>query len=101
MRAAETAMVDTSAIQNADGDANSWLVYGRNLAGHRYSPLTAIDASSVGGLSVAWKKNLGPPVAMEATPLVSQGVMYVTTGNSTVYALDAKSGATKWKYVYP
>jgi alcohol dehydrogenase (cytochrome c) len=93
--------VTSMMLQSADTDANSWLWYGRDLGAHRYSPLTGIDPSTVSQLSLAWKKSLGPPVAMEGTPIVSHGVMYVTTGNSTVYALDAVSGATKWSYVYP
>ncbi len=100
-RADEAGGVTAMRLEAADGDANSWLWYGRDLSAHRYSPLTAIDASTVGKLSLAFKKTLGPPVAMEATPIVANGVMYVTTGNSTVWALDAVTGATKWVYKYP
>jgi alcohol dehydrogenase (cytochrome c) len=97
----ETAGITSTALEGADADSGSWLWYGRNLSAQRYSPLTSIDASSVTRLSLAWKKTLGPAVAMEATPLVANGVMYVTTGNSTVWALDAVTGAKKWMYKYP
>ncbi len=90
-----------SDIENADHDANSWLVYGRNLAAHRYSPLTQISTANVKGLATAWSKQLGLPASMEGTPIVANGVMYVTTGKSAVYAVDAKSGKTIWSYVYP
>ena len=97
----EAPVVGAAQIENADSDPNSWLTYGRDLSAHRYSPLSKIDASNVGTLSVAWKKTLGPPVSTESTPIVSDGTMYVTTGNATVWAVDAVTGATKWTYKYP
>jgi alcohol dehydrogenase (cytochrome c) len=97
----DTSGVTAMKLESAGSDANSWLWYGRDLGATRFSPLTGIDASTISHLSLAWKKTLGPPVAMEATPIVSDGVMYVTTGNSTVWALDAITGAKKWMYKYP
>ena len=94
-------VVGAAQLENADSDANSWLTYGRDLSAHRYSPLTTIDASNVKTLSVLWKKTLGPPVSTESTPIVSDGTMYVTTGNATVWAVDAVTGAKKWVYKYP
>lgn len=99
--ASETPGVTAMKLQDAESDAGSWLWYGRDLGAHRYSPLTAVDPSTVSQLSLAWKKTLGPAVSMEATPIVSDGVMYVSTGNSTIWALDAVTGAKKWSYVYP
>jgi alcohol dehydrogenase (cytochrome c) len=78
-----------------------WPVYGRTVAAHRYSPLDQISTANVGTLAPAWKTTLGAPIGMEGTPLVSHGVMYVTTGKSAVYALDAKTGQKLWSYVYP
>jgi alcohol dehydrogenase (cytochrome c) len=85
----------------ATDDGSSWLWYGRDLGASRFSSLQGIDKSSVSKLSLAWKKTLGPAVAMEGTPIVSNGTMYVTTGNSTIWAFDAASGAKKWVYIYP
>jgi alcohol dehydrogenase (cytochrome c) len=84
--------------QDTDG---TWPVYGRTLHGERFSPLDQISTSNVGSLSTAWKNVLGPPIGMEATPIVVHGIMYVTTGKSAVYALDAKTGKTLWSYIYP
>jgi alcohol dehydrogenase (cytochrome c) len=95
------AAVGAAQIEGADQDANSWLVYGRTLSAQRHSPLTQIDASNVKRLVAAWTKTLGPASSMEGTPIVSNGVMYLTTGKSTVYAVDAVTGKTIWKYVYP
>ncbi len=90
VRAADTGMM---------GD--SWLQYGRDLTGQRFSPLQGLTPAAVHGLTLAWKKTLGPPVSMEATPIVSGGVEYVTTGNAAVFALDAATGKTLWSYAYP
>jgi alcohol dehydrogenase (cytochrome c) len=88
-------------LTGAATNANDWLTYGRDLGAQRYSPLTSVNASNVKGLTLAWSKTLGPPISMEATPLVANGVMYLTTGTSIVHALDAKTGATIWTYKYP
>jgi alcohol dehydrogenase (cytochrome c) len=100
--AADAPGVSSEQLEGAGSDdGSSWLWYGRDLGAQRYSPLASVDKSSVSKLSLAWKKDLGPPVAMEGTPIVSNGVMYVTTGNSTIWAFDAVSGAKKWVYKYP
>ena len=77
-----------------------WLTYGMSDAGQRFSPLTAINAKTIDKLQPAWSRSLGTPVSMEGTPIVKDGVMYVTTGLSTVWALDARTGAVKWTYTY-
>ena len=92
--------VSPNRLANAQQDPNSWLTYGRDLGATRYSPLSQIDATNAGGLALAWKKSLGTPVSMEATPIVSNGVEYVTTGKSAIFALDAVTGKTIWKYTY-
>jgi alcohol dehydrogenase (cytochrome c) len=105
MRAATADQAQGVSSQQLEGagtdDGSSWLWYGRDLGASRYSPLQGLDKSSVSKLTLAWKKTLGPPVAMEGTPIISNGVMYVTTGNSTIWAFDAASGAPKWVYKYP
>ncbi|MBD5633710.1 MAG: PQQ-binding-like beta-propeller repeat protein [Candidatus Eremiobacteraeota bacterium] len=93
--------VSADQLVNAQQDPNSWLTYGRDLGAQRFSPLTQIDTSNASGLTLAWKKTLGPAITMEGTPIVSNGVEYVTTGKSAIFALDAKTGKTIWSYKYP
>ncbi len=88
-------------LANAQQDPNSWITYGRDLGAGRFSPLSQISTSNVSGLTLAWKKTLGDPVSMEGTPIVSNGVEYVTTGKAAIFALDAKTGKTIWSYKYP
>jgi len=84
----------------ASAQSAEWPVYGNTEDGHRFSPLTGITAASVGSLKLAWSKQLGPPVSMEGTPIVKGDTMYVSTGGGALWALDARTGATKWSYVY-
>jgi quinohemoprotein ethanol dehydrogenase len=82
-----------------DGGAPSeWVTYGRTASEQRFSPLTQIDESTVSRLGLAWSFDLGTLRALEATPLVKDGVMYVTSAWSLVYALNTKTGALLWTY---
>jgi alcohol dehydrogenase (cytochrome c) len=100
MPAASTG-VSPDQLANAQQDPNPWLTYGRDLSATRYSPLSQITTANASGLGLAWKKSLGAPTTMEGTPIVNNGVEYVTTGKSAIYALDAKTGKTIWSYIYP
>ncbi len=79
----------------------SWPSYDGNLSGNRFSPLTGIDTTNVHRLAPAWIFPIpGAPRALEVTPVVVDGVMYVTTVNEA-YALDARSGREIWHYRRP
>jgi PQQ-dependent dehydrogenase (methanol/ethanol family) len=74
---------------------------GGNLANQRYSALDQINTSNIKSLGGAWmirveEGNRGAPLG--GTPIVLDGVMYVTTGSQNVIALDARSGNVKWRY---
>ncbi len=75
-----------------------WLHYGNDYANTRYSDLKQINAGNVNRLKVAWMHSLGTLETQESTPLVVGDTMYVTssTGPRYVFALDAKTGKTKW-----
>jgi quinohemoprotein ethanol dehydrogenase len=75
-----------------------WLSYGRDYAEQRFSPLTSISDQNVGQLGLAWSADLDTARGQEATPLMHDGVLYVTTAWSMVKAYDAKTGALKWSY---
>ncbi|MCL5769998.1 MAG: PQQ-binding-like beta-propeller repeat protein, partial [Planctomycetes bacterium] len=84
----------------ADNDPNNWLLYGRNYQAWRYSPLTQITRQNVGRLSLAWQLDTGTHEAFEASPIVVNGVMYVSTPWNHVLALDAVTGKLYWRYAY-
>jgi glucose dehydrogenase len=75
-----------------------WLAYGRDQAETHFSPLTQISTTTVTGLDRAWSTELGAPGTLETTPLMSNGVLYATGPWSTVFAIDARTGAVKWTW---
>jgi PQQ-dependent dehydrogenase (methanol/ethanol family) len=98
-RAALPAAVDAARIRNADREPGNWMSYGRTYDEQRFSPLTSIDTETVSRLGLAWYVDLDTAArAQESTPLVIDGVMYVTTAWSKVLALDAASGRRIWSY---
>jgi quinoprotein glucose dehydrogenase len=84
-----------------------WPSYGRTPAGDRHSPLTQIDTSNVSKLRVAWRFHTGEgaaefktkaPTALEVTPLVFRGTMYLSTPLGRVFAIDPTTGVERWRY---
>ncbi|WP_411287452.1 PQQ-dependent dehydrogenase, methanol/ethanol family [Phenylobacterium sp.] len=88
--------VDARRIAAADGA--EWLTYGRTYDEQRFSPLKQIDRRTVAGLGVAWWAEFDTDRGQEATPLVADGVLYVTTAWSKVHAFDAAGGKRLWSY---
>ena len=78
-------------IENAK-TGKDWPTHGFDYAETRFSPLSQISADNVENLGLAWSYNLGSERGVEATPLVVDGVMYVSASWSIVHALDAKTG---------
>jgi alcohol dehydrogenase (cytochrome c) len=71
------------------------------LSGNRFSPLDQINTRNVGQLAPRWMFTVqGAPRALQVTPVVADGVMYVTSVNEA-YALDARSGREIWHYSRP
>ncbi|MEQ9003310.1 MAG: PQQ-dependent dehydrogenase, methanol/ethanol family [Pseudomonadales bacterium] len=88
----------TDAARIAAADAQQWLSHGRGYDEQRFSPLAAIHRGNVGALGLTWQFATGDHRGMEATPIVADGVMYVSTAWSRVVALDAASGRLLWRY---
>ncbi len=91
-------VVDAARIQAADTEPGSWMSTGRTYGEQRFSPLTQINADNVGKLGLAWTYRLDVDRATEGTPIVVDGIMYVTSAFSIVTALDPVSGKQLWKY---
>jgi quinohemoprotein ethanol dehydrogenase len=91
------AAVDTARISTASA-GDEWLTYGGTYDEQRHSKLNQINKENVSQLGVAWTYDLATNRGVESTPIVVDGVMYVTSAWSVVYALDAKTGAEKWVY---
>ena len=90
--------VDAARIRNARSTPGDWLTYGGTYDEQRHSLLTGITTENAGELGVAWTYDLATSRGVEATPIVVDGVMYVTSAWSIVYALDAATGEELWVY---
>jgi quinohemoprotein ethanol dehydrogenase len=93
-----TEQVNTERLISADATPEDWLSYGKNYNEDRFSPLDQITKSNIDSLGLAWSINLGTKRGIEATPIVVNGIMYVTGPWSVVYAIDARKGELLWTY---
>ncbi|MCY4534538.1 MAG: hypothetical protein OXB91_04170, partial [Bryobacterales bacterium] len=86
-----------------DGPSREWRHYGGTAGANRYSPADQINRSNVARLKPAWVHHTGdsmdrPQTTIECTPIVVDGVMYITTARVKVQALDAASGKLIWSF---
>ena len=93
-----SAPVNAARLDNAERDSGNWLSYGRTYSEQRYSPLARISDSNAKQLGLAWYADLDTDRGQESTPLVIDGVLYVSTAWSMVKAYDAKTGKPLWSY---
>ena len=97
-----------AASRDASVTPGEWPSYGNDLGGTRYSPLAQIDRGNVGRLRVAWTYRTGEVAgvspggfgftAFEATPLMIDGTMFLSTPYDHVIALDPETGRERWRY---
>jgi quinohemoprotein ethanol dehydrogenase len=90
--------VDGARIVGADREPGNWMSHGRDYGEQRFSPLKEVNEENVGSLGLAWHYDLDTDRGQEATPIVVDGVMYVSSAWSKVFALDAATGARLWSY---
>ena len=89
------ATVNQQTIANPQSE---WLSYGRDYQEQRFSPLTEINRDNIDELDLAWSFKFSTARGMEATPLIHNGVIYISTGWSHVHALDARTGKQLWHF---
>jgi len=86
-------------LLGAAADGRNWLTYGRDYGNTRYSPLAQITAANAHRLVPRWVFQTGGPIgSFETTPLVVDGVMYLTTPFNHVIAVDTRTGKPLWRY---
>src|SRR5689334_23031228 len=90
-------------VASTGSKQSEWRHYGGDAACNRYSSLDQINIGNVQKLRVAWTHNTGdkmdrPRTTMECTPIVVEGVMYITTPLLKVRALNAASGKLLWNF---
>ncbi len=92
------AAVDDARLAAAESDGANWLTYGRTQDEQRFSPLTEVSDKNVAQLGLEWSSDLDTARGQEATPIVVDGIMYVSTAWSMVKAYDAATGKKLWEY---
>ncbi|HXX20243.1 MAG TPA: PQQ-dependent dehydrogenase, methanol/ethanol family [Candidatus Acidoferrum sp.] len=86
-------------ILHAQSEPQSWLTYSGSYFSQQYSPLKQINRQNVASLKIAWMYQPSRPVAnLESSPIVVDGVMFITEPPSTVTALDVRTGLKIWSY---
>jgi len=100
LAAQQPAALRVTAADLRDGlkDPTRWLTYGGDYANHRHSPLTQITPANVHRLTAQWQFQTDTLGKFESTPLVLDGVIYVTGPLDTGWAIDARTGRQIWRY---
>ncbi len=105
--AAAVALAQPSVVRGTAASGRDWPSYGGDPGGARYSSLAQISRDNVAKLEVAWKFSTGEAgpdyttgrrTSFEATPLVIDGTLYLSTALGRVFALDAETGAERWRF---
>ena len=94
------AQVTSDRLLRANEEPQNWLTYSGTYFSQRYTPLKQIDANNVRNLEQKWVLQDQVFGAWQSTPLVVDGIMYVTQRPNDVLALDAKTGRVFWVYRY-
>jgi alcohol dehydrogenase (cytochrome c) len=96
--------VTDSMMLNSAADENNWLLHGRTYDNQRYSPLQQITVGNVKSLSLVAVAQTGMTASFETTPIVVNGVMYITTPvvdkKMKIMALNATTGERYWEVTY-
>ena len=90
--------IDNATIAQNRETGKDWPAHGFDDAGTRFSPLYQVNDTSVQGLGLEWSYSLESTRGVQATPIVVDGVMYVTAPWSIVHAIDVRSGEKLWVY---
>jgi len=88
-------------LLNSDDEPHSWLMYHGALHGQRFSRLDQINRENVGRLELKWAHQIRQLDRNQTTPLVVDGVMFITESPSNVTAVDAATGRAYWRYEHP
>jgi PQQ-dependent dehydrogenase (methanol/ethanol family) len=95
---AQGMMPDGALLLDAVNNSKDWLMYGHDYTNDRYSALDQINASNVASLAPRWIFQTGIVASFETTPVVYNGVMYITTAYNHLFALNARTGKLLWRY---
>ena len=92
------AAVDHDRLVNWEQDPGQWMTYGLNYEEQRYSLLDRINQDNIGELGLLWYADIDTSRGQEATPLIVDGALYISTAWSMVKAFDIRTGQPLWSY---
>ena len=92
------AQVSNDRLLRAVDEPQNWLIYSGSYMSQRYSPLRQLDSSNVKNLELKWVLQNQVFGAWQSTPLIVDGIMYVTERPNDMKAVDAKTGRMFWLY---
>lgn len=95
---AGAARVDQMRLENASDEPGQWMSTGRTYDEQRFSPLENINMSSIGTLGLEAFYDIPTALGQEATPIMVDGILYVSTDWSVVHAFDARNAKLLWTY---
>ena len=96
--AAEAANVTQQRLDAAASEPGQWMMVGGTYDERHYSPLSQVNRDNVDKLALSWFADYDTNLSQQGTPLYIDGVIYVSTAWSKVYAFDARSGQPLWQY---
>ena len=82
-------------------DSESWLQYGGDYSNQRHSPITELSPENIDDLNFSWGFPTGTSGQFAVSPLIYDGIMYVTSSYNRLFALDARTGEMYWRYDHP
>ncbi len=92
--------VDNKALDNAAKNGDEWLSYGHDYTEQHYSPLKQLNDSNANQLGLAWYyQTEDDPGTVEGSPIEANGTLYFTASWDELFAVDARTGALKWKWI--
>src|SRR6185437_5575745 len=94
----EPANVTAARLLNAASEPSEWMTYGGTYEEQRYSRLTQINPQNVNRLGLVWYADYDTNLSQDGTPLYIDGVIYVSTAWSKVYAFEVATGRKLWEY---
>jgi alcohol dehydrogenase (cytochrome c) len=92
------AQVTPERLANAAREPQQWLTYSGQYNGSRYSPLDQVNKTNVNRLNLQWVFQTGVSGWHETTPLVVDGMMYITAPQNHAFAVDVRTGRPLWHY---
>ncbi|MEX2131214.1 MAG: PQQ-dependent dehydrogenase, methanol/ethanol family [Pseudohongiellaceae bacterium] len=93
--------VSLETLAGGTSNPEQWLHYGGDYRNFRHSPVTALNPESISSLEVAWSFPTGTDGQFAMSPIVYDGIMYMTTSYNHLVAMNAETGEPYWRYDHP